>query len=125
VWKVNQRWWIGLRVTSMSNMLVEKNTRRRRMSVFQRLGYYKRERSPEWEEMSRHRPETPRWMMREAVDTRVQGFFERNPGRMTGQQGYEQRRNRWVMEQTDASRPGGVLHEYGKGSHDNGMVIVS
>jgi hypothetical protein len=44
---------------------------------------------------------------------------------MTGQQGYEQRRNRWVMEQTDASRPGGVLHEYGKGSHDSGMVIVS
>jgi hypothetical protein len=95
------------------------------MSVFQRLGYGKRERSPEWEEVSRRRPKTSRWMTREAVDTRVQGFFARNLGWMTGQQGYEQVRNRWMMEQIDASRPGGVLHECRKGSQDRGMVIAS
>jgi hypothetical protein len=59
VWKVNQRWWTGWR----------------RTSVFQRLGYRKRGRSPEWEDTSRHHPETARWTTREVVDTRVQGFY--------------------------------------------------
>jgi hypothetical protein len=38
VWKVNQRRWTGLRVTPVSNMLIEKYMRQRRKSVFQRLG---------------------------------------------------------------------------------------
>jgi hypothetical protein len=47
VWKVNQRQWAGPRVTPMSNMLIEKYTRHRRTSVFQRLGYRNIERSLE------------------------------------------------------------------------------
>jgi hypothetical protein len=85
------------------------------MSVFERLAYRKRERSPEWDEMSRRRPETSRWMTREAADTRVQGFFARNPGRMIGQWGYVQGRNRWVMEQTNASRLGACYMSVEKG----------
>jgi hypothetical protein len=34
MWKVNQRWWAGSRVTPTTDMLIEKYTRQKRTSVF-------------------------------------------------------------------------------------------
>jgi hypothetical protein len=47
-------------VTPTSDILIEKYTRQQRVSVFQRLGHRKRERSPEWEEVYGRWPEASR-----------------------------------------------------------------
>jgi hypothetical protein len=47
-------------VTPTSDILIEKYTRQQRVSVFQRLGRRKRERSPEWEEVYGRWPEASR-----------------------------------------------------------------
>jgi hypothetical protein len=71
VWKTNQRRWAGPRVTPTSDTLIEKYTRQRRITVFQRLGHRKRERSPELLEVYGRCLEAGRRVMRTTVDMSV------------------------------------------------------